>query len=106
MIKVINMKETKIYLIRHSNQFRDFIYNYSNKDDNLKNENIILSVEGEINARDFSKKEELKNIDVIYSSNYARALSTAKYIAFNNQKSIHIDDRLGERKLRKNREFT
>lgn len=94
------MEETKIYLIRHSIQFRDFAYNYSKKDDNEKNENIILSVEGEIEARKFADKEALKNIDIIYSSNYARALSTAKYIAYNNKININIDDRLGERKLR------
>lgn len=46
-----------------------------------------------------SKKEELQNIDVIYSSHYVRAMSTAKYISENNQIKLNIDERLGERKF-------
>ena len=40
---------------------------------------------------------ELKNIDVVWSSNYARAISTAKYVAHNNNLKINIDERLKER---------
>ena len=43
------------------------------------------------------------NIELLYSSDYARAVATAKYIAFNNKLTINIDERLGERKIRNNR---
>ena len=59
-----------------------------------------LSIEGEEKAKLFAEKEELKKIDVIFSSNYTRATATAKYIASNNNLRINIDDRLGERKIR------
>ena len=41
---------------------------------------------------------ELNNIDVLYSSHYARCIDTAKYIATKNDIMINIDSRLGERK--------
>ena len=52
---------------------------------------------GEDKARRLSEHEEFKNIDAVYSSNYVRCLSTAKYIAEANDKVINIDERLGER---------
>ena len=60
----------------------------------------MLSVEGEINAQKLSNLEELKNINVLWSSNYVRAISTAKYIAFKNNIDINIDENFNERKLR------
>lgn len=66
----------------------------------LKNEQIILSVDGEKKAYEMSLNKELENIDMIYSSNYVRAISTAKFIALRNNLEINVDDRLGERKLR------
>ena len=45
----------------------------------------------------FSSKDEFKNLDVIYSSNYVRAMSTAKYFASNNNLKVNIDDRFNER---------
>ena len=44
-----------------------------------------------------SKNVFLNNIDAVYSSQYVRAISTAKYIAENNNLDIIIDERLGER---------
>ena len=70
------------------------------ENEQIKNEKIILSIEGEKKAQELSEKEELKNIDILYSSNYVRAIATAKYIADKNNISINIDERLGERKLR------
>ena len=61
---------------------------------------IYYQKSGEILAKKLSELEELKNIDVLYSSNYIRAISTAKYIAEKNSIEINIDERLGERKLR------
>lgn len=95
------MKETIIYLIRHSEQLKINGRYVSNDDEQIKNEKIILSIEGEKKAKQISENEELKDIDVLYSSNYVRALSTAKYIADRNNIDINVDDRLGERKLRR-----
>lgn len=95
------MKETIVYLIRHSEQLKINGKYVSNEDEQIKNEKIILSIEGEIKARALSEKEELKKIDVLYSSNYVRAIATAKYIANKNNIDINIDERLGERKLRR-----
>ena len=95
------MCDTVIYLIRHSEQYRDYVYN-SEKESEI-NKKIILSIEGEEKARILADKEELKNIELLYSSDYARAVATAKYIAFNNNLTTNIDERLGERKIRNNR---
>ena len=58
------------------------------EDAQVLNEKIILTVKGEEDAKKISKLEELKNIDVIFSSNYVRAISTAKYIAYENDLDI------------------
>ena len=93
------MQKTIVYLIRHSEQLK--VDGIKNIDENsqISNEKIILSVEGEDKARELSKREELNNIDVIWSSNYVRAISTAKYIAYNNNLEINIDSNFNERKL-------
>ena len=95
------MKKTIIYLIRHSEQLRINGSYESSESEQLKNEKIILSIEGEKKAVRLSEREELKNLDALYSSNYTRAISTAKYIAAQNNIEINIDERLGERKLRR-----
>ena len=91
---------TYIYLIRHSEQLRLENKNEDYETSQIANEKIILSVQGEQKAKELSKLEQLKNIDVLYSSNYARAIATAKYIANENNISINIDINLNERKLR------
>ena len=60
----------------------------------IKNEQNPLSDNGEILAQELSNIAEFKNIDVLYSSNYVRAISTAKYIAEKNNIKINIDERL------------
>ena len=93
------MEKTIVYLIRHSEQFKiDGIKNIA-EDDQISNEKIILSVDGENKARELSKKKEFNNVDVIWSSNYVRAISTAKYIAYENNIPINIDNNFNERKL-------
>lgn len=82
---------TTIYLIRHSESLKS-----NNKS---INEEIPLSDRGEELAKNLSNLNELKNIDLIYSSEYKRAISTAKYIAFNNDLPINITSKLNERKL-------
>lgn len=93
--------ETVVYLIRHSEATpKSNLKNISVHDSSqIMNEKIILSVSGEKRAEELSKKEELQNIDAVYSSSYVRALATAKYIALENNTIVNIDDRLGERKI-------
>lgn len=93
------MQKTIVYLIRDSEQLKISGIKNIKDDDQINNEKIILSVEGENKARELSEKEELNNIDVIWSSNYVRAISTAKYIAYRNNLEINIDSNFNERKL-------
>lgn len=95
------MSRTVIYLIRHAEPLRFRGEYLSSEDEQVKNEKIVLSVDGELKAAELSKNEELIGIDVLYSSNYVRAISTAKYIANENNIKTNIDERLGERRLRK-----
>ena len=92
-------KTTIVYLIRHSEQLKiDGIKNIE-ENEQVNNEKIILSVEGEDKARKLSEIKDLNNIDVIWSSNYVRAIATAKYIAYKNNLPINIDSNFNERKL-------
>lgn len=93
------MQKTIVYLIRHSEQLKIKGIKNIEEDEQINNEKIILSVEGENKARELSKRKELNNIDIIWSSNYVRAMSTAKYIAYRNNLEINIDSNFNERKL-------
>ncbi len=86
--------ETVIYLIRHSEQLKVKGINASNDSSQIINEKIILSINGERLAQKLSEIDELKNIDIIFSSNYVRAIATAKYIAYENDIEVNIDERL------------
>lgn len=90
--------KTIVYLIRHSEPMKK--KNYLVNTDNLQitNEKNPLSIIGEQKANELSNKEELQNIDLIISSNYVRAISTAKYIAEKNNKDLYINEMFGERK--------
>ena len=89
---------TTIYLIRHSKTLK--VNNEFNNDNlQIQNEKYSLSIEGEQIAQDKLNKDELNNIDTIYSSNYVRTIQTAKYIAEKNNLEINIDSDLGERKF-------
>ena len=92
---------TEIFLIRHSEQLKIKGIENINEDSQVSNEKIILSVEGEKKSEEISKLQELKDINILWSSNYVRAISTAKYIAYKNNIEINIDSNLNERKLRK-----
>ena len=83
---------TTVYISRHSEPFRKLIGEYNaNEVEQLRNEKNPLSVNGEQYAKELSEREELQKIDVLYSSHYVRAMSTAKYIAErNNIKLIFI----------------
>lgn len=91
----------EIYLIRHSAPFVeiDNYIDYKNVNWEDYNRNMILSSEGENNAKRLCELDELKNIDEIYSSDSFRAIGTAKYIAELNNLKIKLDSRINERNL-------
>ena len=93
------MKETIIYLIRHAETINENCIRNTDETMQEINEKEILSIEGEDAARRLSQIDELKNIDIIWSSSYTRAKQTAKYIAFANNLPYNLDKRLCERKL-------
>ena len=92
---------TYIYLIRHSEQLKIENKMIGDEESQISNEKIVLSVDGEKKAMEISQLKELSNIDVVWSSNYVRAISTAKYIANQNHIEINIDKDFNERKLRR-----
>lgn len=90
-----------IYLIRHSAPFVE-IENYINNDNVLWtefNKNMILSPQGEENAKKLCNVDELKDVNEIYASNSSRAIETAKYLAENNGIKIKLDERINEREF-------
>ena len=99
--KEYNKMTTTIQLIRHSKQLKDYGTILTNESHQEQNEKIILSVEGEAEAKNLSKNKELEEISEIWSSSYVRAISTAKYIAERNSLKINIDSSLNERRLRR-----
>ena len=92
---------TTLYLIRHSVRMkRDDIETYNTTQPRIiREEKIVLSSEGERRAELLSKKEELQNIDVLYTSNCVRTLQTAKYMMESQNLKANIDERLDERRV-------
>ena len=91
---------TTLYLIRHSvrmSQNNIETYN-TNQNKIIRNEKIVLSIEGERRAELLCSKEELNNIDVLYTSNCVRTLQTAKYLMERQNLKANIDERLDERR--------
>ena len=91
---------TTVYIARHAQPFRDLLGDYcAHEQEQIRNEKNPLSVFGEQRAQAMASIWELNNIDVLYSSHYVRAMSTAKYIAENNGIKLNIDERFVERKF-------
>ena len=90
---------TIIYLVKHADELKENGIQNTNDTAQLINEKYILSVKGEEQSKRLSESQELQNIDALWSSSYARAKATAKYIAYRNNIDINIDSRLNERKL-------
>ncbi|MDO5557512.1 MAG: histidine phosphatase family protein [Clostridia bacterium] len=88
-----------IYLIRHSEQLKLKGIKNVKESTQIENEKIVLTINGEKMAEELSKMDELQDIDSLWSSNYVRAIATAKYIAERNNILINIDENFGERKL-------
>ncbi len=91
--------ETTIYLVKHAEELKENGVKNISDNTQLMNEKYILSVRGEEQSRTLSQNPELDNIDVLWSSSYARAKATAKYIAYRNNIEMNIDSNLNERKL-------
>lgn len=94
------MIKTTIYLIRHSVRFdsKKILQYNTNQNKTIKNEKIILSVEGEKRAEILSNEKELQNIDIAYTSNCVRTLQTAKYLLKKQNLKVNIDERFDERR--------
>lgn len=87
------MKE--IYFMRHSEALKPV--NINNSDSlQTQNEKWGLTIKGEKLAKEKSEKIEFNDFDVVISSNYVRAILTAKYFTRDN---ILIDENFGERKF-------
>ena len=84
-----------IYFMRHSEPLKTISIN--NKDSlQIQNEKWGLTINGEKLAEKKSQLNELTNFDMVISSNYVRAISTAKY--FTNGE-LFVDENFGERKF-------
>lgn len=94
------MIKTTVYLIRHSVRFdsKKILQYNTNQNKTIKNEKIILSVEGEKRAEILSHEKELQNIDIVYTSNCVRTLQTAKYLLKKQNLKVNIDERFDERR--------
>ena len=84
------MKKT-IYFMRHSEVLKGIDHEFNNDSIQLTNEKSILSVNGERMAEEKSKLDEFKNLDLVVSSNYVRAMSTAKYFVNENNDYAVVD---------------
>lgn len=86
---------TTVYLMRHSEPLKPI--NINNNDSfQLQNEKWVLTTKGENLAKEKSSSKEFSDIDVVITSNYTRAVATAKY--FTDDK-ILVDENFGERKF-------
>ena len=91
---------TIVYISRHSQPFRKFLGEYKvNEIEQIRNEKNLLSVDGEKYAEQMSNLPELLKVEILYSSHYVRAMSTAKYIAEKNNIILNVDERLGGRRF-------
>lgn len=81
--------------MRHSEPLKPI--NMNNNDSlQIQNEKWVLTLNGEKLAKKMSQLSELSNFDVVISSNYVRAVSTAKYFT---KDELFVDENFGERKF-------
>lgn len=89
-----------IFLVRHSEPLKKDKINYINYDnEQIQNELIPLSIDGENKAALLTSKLFAANINNLWSSQYVRAISTAKYIAEANNLIINVSSDFNERKI-------
>lgn len=85
---------TTIYFMRHQEVLKP--KNLYNTDSlQLQNEKWTITAKGEAAAKKKSELEEFNHFNVVYSSNYVRAIATAKYFS----EDFIIDERFGERRF-------
>lgn len=91
---------TKVYLIRCSEKIKSSLFSEDNTDmpEREKDMQKVLSVSGEVKAQNLFKSPMFDNVSVIYSSPYARAIGTAKYLANRLDLKINIEKKLEKRK--------
>lgn len=88
----------KIYLIVNNLVLNNIDYlNDESMDD--KRVKRPLSIDGELFAEKISKIPELQNITSIYSSGFASALATSKYLSARLNVTINIENKFNERKV-------
>ena len=87
-----------IYFIRHSKPI-DVNNEFNDESLQEKNEKRILSIEGEQIAINWFNHDEFDNIKEVFSSNYVRAIGTAKYLADKNNTKVVVVSEFGERKI-------
>lgn len=87
-----------IYFVRHSEVLKGINNSFSSDSLQIQNEKNILSSNGEKLAEKVSSLDEFKDIDVVISSNYVRAVSTAKYFSEKNNCKLVVMDEFSERK--------
>lgn len=90
--------KTEIILVRHAEPLK-MKMKFINSDLQKNNELIPLSGRGEKAAEELSQKKFFNDVSVVISSNYIRAIDTAKYIAEKNNCDFIVDNNLGERKM-------
>ena len=88
-----------IYFMRHSEPLKPISMN-NNDSLQIQNEKWGLTINGEKLAEKMSGLSELANFDIVISSNYVRATSTAKYFT---KDKLFVDENFGERKFGINR---
>lgn len=91
------MKKT-IYFIRHSEVLKGINNEFNSDSLQEANEKSILSSNGEKLAEEVSKLDEFSNIDLVISSNYVRAMATAKYFVEKNNCNFIVTELFSERK--------
>ena len=88
----------KIYLIVNNLVLNNIDYlNDETMDD--KRVKRPLSIQGESLAQKISEMSELENVTSIYSSGFASALGTAKYLSDKLNVTINIENKFNERKV-------
>lgn len=91
--------KTTVYLMRHSEPFKIHSGIVEVKEKLLfSNKKAPLSIIGEKKSEEKSMLKEFVNLDIVWSSDYVRAMSTAKYFAYKNNLKVNISDSFGERK--------
>lgn len=88
----------KLYLIVNNLVLNNIDY-MDNEDVDVKRSKRPLSIEGEKAARKIADIDVLSNVTSIYSSGYASALATSKYLSDKLNVVISINNNLVERKI-------